>query len=1142
MADRYWVGGSGTWDSVSTTNWSATSGGAGGASVPTNADDVYFDSSSSATNYTVTVDCNVVATGSVSGSVLTITAVTSGTFAVGQRIYISFRAGGMTTAIISSFGTGSGGIGTYNLDISLPSATSGAVLGGIAVCRSITITAPASGSLTITGTRPLLTYGDISYPATGLTVSFSGDFGLWASDTRTITTNNIRLTAGRAVLIGTGTYNLATALTLGGVLYIQRGILNTNNYTITADGIDKETTYGSGLLNPGSSVLTLVTTLRLSTGNAFQDTTVTFTGAFPELGSGTLSNPIKNVNLVNSSSSGFYTYGAPLRVTGNFYISPKTAASPGSLGGNANVRIPITIDGTFECIQPDNLQYLFELNDLVLNGVVNLKNVTFRDTTVTGTSAPISGTNLGDAGGNSGVNFTSPKTVYWNLAGTQNWTANGWAATSGGTPSLANSPLPQDTCIFDNAGAAGTITINPGRIYVGALDFSGRTTAVTLATSTNNIFYCKDVTLSSAVTVTGSGTWVFRTFSALQVTSAGRTLPVPINISSGPSGVVRLVDALTHTGGLTITQGTLDLNEKTLTSGGDMSLVSNGTLTRGISFGTNGFIYLTKSGASCTGTNIVNFTATDSGGGLVFVNGGGCAVYGPLETRPNDYFTVPMNVRVAPSSIDFTLQWQPTIVKNLTFDSGYTGRFACRASRVIGNLTLASGMTIQDTGDTFRGLFLQGTNQTVQTNGVEIKVPVVVGFYGVGLIPTSINPNVTLLDNMAVTPTNTWDSNASPSTVYISKGTLNLNGKKLTTGINSSNTGINITGTTIREVNFGNNGIIEILGSGSAWNSTTSTNLTITGSGVINTLSTSAKTFAGGGANFQGVTLNQGGAGTLTITGANTFGNITNTVQPTTITFPASTTTNVRNFGVSGTAGNLVTINSSTAGTRATLNKTTGGALLRGYLSIRDSAATPAQVWFAGTTSTDVSNNTGWIFGDLSITTETTTLSDTNAAIGTFNRTVTESETLTDASTGTGIFYKERNESAVLSDTTSSLASYVVSQIDTQTLTDSSIGTAVYPNAANESMTLTDSTQKTITMQFSVDEITTLTDIQSAVFYFAGAVAELVRLSEAQTSLAVYVSARNEVITVTDRESYFGWFPVNTTQDPNWTDINNTQV
>jgi hypothetical protein len=56
MADRYWVGGSGSWSS--TTKWSATSGGASGASVPTATDNAIFDANSGATHYTVTVTDN----------------------------------------------------------------------------------------------------------------------------------------------------------------------------------------------------------------------------------------------------------------------------------------------------------------------------------------------------------------------------------------------------------------------------------------------------------------------------------------------------------------------------------------------------------------------------------------------------------------------------------------------------------------------------------------------------------------------------------------------------------------------------------------------------------------------------------------------------------------------------------------------------------------------------------------------------------------------------------------------------------------------------------------------------------------------------------------------------------------------------
>lgn len=61
MADRYWVGGTANWDGTAGTKWSATSGGAGGASVPTSADNVFFDANSGSgtvTISTVNANCN----------------------------------------------------------------------------------------------------------------------------------------------------------------------------------------------------------------------------------------------------------------------------------------------------------------------------------------------------------------------------------------------------------------------------------------------------------------------------------------------------------------------------------------------------------------------------------------------------------------------------------------------------------------------------------------------------------------------------------------------------------------------------------------------------------------------------------------------------------------------------------------------------------------------------------------------------------------------------------------------------------------------------------------------------------------------------------------------------------------------------
>jgi hypothetical protein len=53
MANRFWVGGSGTWDTSSTANWSATSGGASGATAPTTADIAFLDANSGTVDVTL---------------------------------------------------------------------------------------------------------------------------------------------------------------------------------------------------------------------------------------------------------------------------------------------------------------------------------------------------------------------------------------------------------------------------------------------------------------------------------------------------------------------------------------------------------------------------------------------------------------------------------------------------------------------------------------------------------------------------------------------------------------------------------------------------------------------------------------------------------------------------------------------------------------------------------------------------------------------------------------------------------------------------------------------------------------------------------------------------------------------------------
>ena len=107
MADRYWILGTGTWDSTSTTNWSATSGGVGGASVPTASDNVFFDANSNvlATAFTVTMAnsprvCNDFTASGLDGAMTlagsTIGLTVSGNFTLPSTNFISTYTGATT--------------------------------------------------------------------------------------------------------------------------------------------------------------------------------------------------------------------------------------------------------------------------------------------------------------------------------------------------------------------------------------------------------------------------------------------------------------------------------------------------------------------------------------------------------------------------------------------------------------------------------------------------------------------------------------------------------------------------------------------------------------------------------------------------------------------------------------------------------------------------------------------------------------------------------------------------------------------------------------------------------------------------------------------------------------------------------------
>ena len=243
---------------------------------------------------------------------------------------------------------------------------------------------------------------------------------------------------------------------------------------------------------------------------------------------------------------------------------------------------------------------------------------------------------------------------------------------------------------------------------------------------------------------------------------------------------------------------------------------------------------------------------------------------------------------------------------------------------LVGNVFLSGSVTFS-TGSL---LFVGRSAQTVTTNGIAIN----------GFTPSGFGNTVTLLGALTcnsvivASPLNTGNFSVTCGTCRLESSTSDLQ-----------------MGSSTLTVTDSGNSFIRTLG-------------TITGTGTINMTSASAKTFAGGGVSISGITLNQGGAGALTITGANTFGNISNTygaTGATTLTMGGNQT--VANFTAEGAIGNVLTLNSNSVGVQRTLTKSGGGTVTVSYLDIKDSNAVGA-TWTA-LVSSDSGNNTGWNFG-----------------------------------------------------------------------------------------------------------------------------------------------------------------------------------
>jgi hypothetical protein len=606
---RYWVGGTGNWSD--TARWSTGSGGGSGASVPRSHDDVVFDSLSNATAYTATVN---------------------------------------------------------------------AVTGGIRM-KALTIAGPASGNVTLAGSTAMVgIHGNVTLPATGLTRTYTGAITLTGSTSgKTLTTNGVAL-ASAITVNGVGCeWTLGSALTIGtsNNFTVTNGLIDFDTYNVTVGAIvsngsnSRTIDFGSSVVSIGLTGLNFGTTetvaanLTIVAGTStinIDNTNGDFDGngktfhnvAFTSSSAGT--PEIRGVNTFNN-----------LSFTGVFFAGVKNILVYANQTINGTLTFVGGSDAT--CRQFCRSDTLGTTRTLTC-AAVSLVDVDFRDITIAGAAAPATGTRIGDCKGNSGITFTAAANKYWNLAGTNNWSATAWATSSGGSPSVNNFPLAQDTCIFESTspGTGATTTINQS-YNIGTIDMSARTTnTMTLATGSTTPFIYGNWINGTGTTLTGTGTMTFAGRGSQTITSAGKTFTQALSVNS-PSGLVTLQDALITSDSLTLVTGTLDVNGYVLTNSSSSSFTASGVLLKTLALGTGTFT-LAASGASAfnnsagtltvTGTGTISLTSasakTFAGGGIAYtditLNQGGA---GTLTISGNNTFKDITNTYKATGATNITL-------------------------------------------------------------------------------------------------------------------------------------------------------------------------------------------------------------------------------------------------------------------------------------------------------------------------------------------------------------------------------------------------------------------------------------------------------------------------------------------------------
>jgi hypothetical protein len=558
MANIYWVGGTGTWDATTTTNWSLTSGGAGGAGVPTTADDVIIDTNSG--------------TGSVSGAGnnacrnLTITA---------------------TQALLLNSGT----LNNLNGNFVMPPVSSSCVWGmqtqfrGTTAGRTITTNGQSGGSNWFFNDG-----GDWTLIGN---MTVAGTFGILGG---TFNTGNYNITCGAMQLTGSITRTL-----------------NCGSSTITVSGTYDSRSATNLTLNAGTSnfIFSSVNLDWFSDGRTFYD--VSFTGTTQNGVRIYGVNTFHNLTItpeINAAGYKTISLEANQTVTGTL-SSPATNPAYRTLFNSSVAGTQRTLSiATMGTVTNTDFQ------DIALTGVAspwtasfgdgdygNNTGITFNTQTaywIGGTGNWLDNTHWSLSSGGSAVSGSPQSTNSVIFDANSNVGTGAFTVTAN---SGASGAVPYINCnSFSTSSLDGVMTLAP--ISYGTINIYG---SLTLPSSNFVNAFTGVATIKFASTSTGN-----------TITTGGNSLNCGV-IFNGVGGGWTLTDTLTY-GSITVTAGTFNTGNQTLTStGGRPDFTSTGALVRAINLGSSTVLTygMTISGTNLTfnaGTSQINLGATNAWG------------------------------------------------------------------------------------------------------------------------------------------------------------------------------------------------------------------------------------------------------------------------------------------------------------------------------------------------------------------------------------------------------------------------------------------------------------------------------------------------------------------------------------------------